>query len=207
MLNRKFTTFNSRTNHSRNVSSNYKKMKIDLDLKLDIQCFSYFLFKGSLTPKLIINENNYVNRILSDSKLLFECFRIFAISKQRDLKIDANEIVANFILRTKKEPFKSPESDFIFNNFWKDFLNLSQRFCFNQFPKTITDFNIKYFDGLGTDAVPYFAVWTNVVEIDKNFNVLNSDYALNRANERLLTWNGNFSLSEFEEWEIEQDIY
>jgi len=182
-------------------------MKIDSDLKLDIQCFSYFLFKGSLTPELIINENNYVKRILSDSKLLFECFKVFAISKQRDMKINANEIVADFILKTKKESFKSSESDFIFNNFWNEFLTLSQRFCFNQFPKKISDFNIKHFDGLGTDAVPYFAVWTNVIEIDEKYNVLNSDYALNRANERLLAWNGDFNVNEFEEWEIEQDIY
>ena len=85
---------------------------------------------------------------------------------------------------------------------------ISYIFCFNKFSLKVDGFKLEDFDGNGTDALPYFAVWTNIIEIDVDEKVLNSKLAKQRANERLLLWNSlNESSVKFEDWELEQQLY
>ena len=58
MLNRKFTTFNSRTNHSRNVSHNMRKAKIrDIITKIHLYLLGFALFNFTLKNTIEISLN------------------------------------------------------------------------------------------------------------------------------------------------------
>jgi hypothetical protein len=182
-------------------------MKITENLKTEIQSFIYFLFKGTLTNELIIYKKDYLVYILNDSEFLFNCFQIFANEKNESLEKNPNEKISNYIINKIENKLDKNIESKILNEFWTDFLKLSIRFCYNEFPKEIKKFSIVDLYGNGTDSVPYFAVWTNVIEIDENYKVLNSEFALNRANERLLMWENKKNIIEFESWEIEQVLY
>lgn len=184
-------------------------MKIPENLKIDIQCFSYFLFKGTYSSELIHLKEDYVSYLLNNDDLLYNCFKIFANQKNRNHTINPEKEISNYIIVSiKNKNFEKVELNKL-NNFWLNFLKLSQNFCFNEFPQKVPNFNLKDFNGVGSDVIPYFAVWTNVVEIDEDFNVINKEFALKRANERLLILDNSLKLiiPKFERWEIEQELY
>lgn len=191
-------------------------MKIADDIKSNIQTFVYFLFKGTFDQRLIQSEFDYLDILLNDSDLLYNCFEIFAFCSQQPDIEDPQEYVADYILAIHKmENSKNKTIDLNevknFNSktktLWNDFLKLSKSFCHNDFPISVTTFDLKELKGCGTDSVPYFAVWTNVVEVDTKGLVTNSEYALKRANQRLKLWDKTEPLGSFDESELEQEIY
>ena len=191
-------------------------MKLPEDIKLDIQCFVYFLFKGTLEPRLIQLDYNYLDKLLDNPTLAYNCFEVFAFYAQQTEGEKPEKYVADYILEIHET--SNTESTTIdlsevkaFNaktkSYWNDFLKLSKRFCHNNFPISVKAFNFKELNGVGTDAVPYFAVWTNVIEIDTAEVVTNSEHAFKRANERLKLWDGAEGIEAFSETELEQEIY
>jgi hypothetical protein len=183
-------------------------MKLNTDLKQDIQCFVYFLFRGHLDPRLINVEFDYLDLLLNNPKLLYNCFEIFAFDyqtkgKHRNPEIRKeifiiegeklektyeNRLEVDYIIALNSEKELEAEKirkkafgfNSIQNNFWNDFLKLSWQFCF-EFVSKIDSFNLVDLYNCGTDAVPAFAAWTNVVEINEISKVLNSEFALKRA--------------------------
>jgi hypothetical protein len=212
-------------------------MNLNTNQKQEIQCFVYFLFKGTLDQRLISADYHYLDKVLKKPDLLYNCFEIFAFAAQTSglsgnflispKKHEGEEkkyvwgmnhrFVADYIIQihkgsTTNESAKSKmeqakEFNKKHNNIWKDFLVLSKWFCYNSFPNPVNENYVSGLNGVGTDAVPVFAVWTNIVEVDENLNVLNSDFALRRANERIKLWDKEQPKQEFKEWELEQVIY
>lgn len=188
-------------------------MKISADIKLEIQTFVYFLFKGTYNPKLIHAKYDYLDKLLSDKDLIYNCFEIFSYYAQNSEIKDLNGAVTEYIIELHDEATKVidlkrvKEHNSKTKTYWKDFLTLSKWFCYNEFPVKINAFNLKDLNGCGTDAVPVFSIWTNVVEIDTSGLVINSEYALQRANDRLKLWDNVKPLKPFSEWELEQEIY
>lgn len=167
-----------------------------------------------MDPRLITADFNYLEKILDNKDLLYNCFEVFAYASQEVNDVRPDKFVADYILALHGQGDKDP-LDIVtvatrFNkesiNYWGDFLLLAKWFCYNSFPVPLKEDYIKGLDGCGTDAVPVFAVWTNVVEIDDNFKVENSDKALKRANERIKSWDNPPSVK-FEDWELKQEIY
>lgn len=190
-------------------------MQLDQDTKLDIQTFVYFLFKGTLDQRLIFLEVDYLDILTNKPSILYNCFEIFANHTQNSNTSIAKEHVVEYIVdvstRDKSASFtnKSDElkiSHFKANPFWKDFLELARRFCFLEFEIPLNSFDLRGLNGNGADAVPYFAIWTNVIELDEDGNIKNSEFALRRANERLKLWDDAQSYI-FSEDELEQEIY
>ena len=184
-------------------------MKIPKDLKIDIQSFIYFLFKGTFNSELIFLKEDYLPHLLSNNELLYNCFKIFASEKNNDYKVNPENEIKDYIINYIKNKKLQKIEIKNLNDFWINFLKLSKVFCYNEFTQKVLNFNLLDFSGVGSDAVPYFAVWTNVVEIDENFNVLNKEFALKRANERLLLYDDSLKLAipKFESWELEQELY
>lgn len=189
------------------------KMKLTTDEKIKIQCFVYFLFKGTVDPRLIKADYNYLDKLLAHPKFLYNCFEIFAFAAQ-DNKEKAEQIVGDYILDIHKDsdrPSEILDAAVKFNsqqtNYWRDFLTLAKWFCFNSFPRPLSNSYLSDLDGNGSDAVPAFAVWTNSLEVDNLKRSTNSEQALNRANQRLKLWDNETPSTKFEEWELEQEIY
>jgi hypothetical protein len=191
-------------------------MKLPDDIKLKIQCFVYFLFKGTLDPRLITAEFNYLEKLLSNPDTLYNCFEIFVYASRNNSLDNPDQIVTNYILSVHKKGDKAfsvlADQAKEFNSkqsisYWTDFLVLAKWFCYNSFPKPLIENYLKGLDGCGTDAVPAFAIWTNLIEIDEHSKPINSDQALTRANERIKTWDNVQPSVKFEEWELEQEIY
>jgi hypothetical protein len=191
-------------------------MKLSEGTKLDIQCFVYFLFKGTLDPRLIGVEFDYFQALQANRQALVNCFEIFAYATQGNRATPVSEIVANYILALHSQGDSADlalaHQAIDFNTrhphtFWSAFLDLARRFCHNTFPRPL---RADYVDTLahnGTDAVPAFAVWTNVIEINDALAPLNAPWALQRANERLKLWENEQPAVKFEDWELEQEIY
>ncbi len=193
-------------------------MKLSDDVKAELQSFVYFFFKGTMAcGKLLGADINYLEIALVNRQALYHCFEIFAAAPRNGLEADnfsdAEGLVADYLIAMHKgdtatyeeaRPNSSTGKDI---PFWQGFLNLAHCFCYNSFPIPLKQDYLPWLNGSGTDAVPVFAVWSNVLEIDKNQCPLNADYALKRANERLLLWDGVAENPPFAEWELEQEIY
>jgi hypothetical protein len=189
-------------------------MKLPEAIKLEIQCFVYFLFKGTMDPRLIASDFDYLDKLLDKNDLLYDCFEVFVYATQKRQDVRPNKLVADYILAlhgkmdeaTLNIVTQARESNKESITYWTDFLQLAKWFCYNSFPDPLKVDYIKGLNGCGTDAVQAFALWTNVVELDGDFKVVNSDKALKRANERIKSWDNAPSIK-FEEWELEQEIY
>ncbi len=190
-------------------TSNRKNMKISQEISDDIQIFVYFLFRGSLTPKLI--QEDYVERLIANPDLLYGCFEVFAknyfLGKNYQKSVSE---VESFI--SKNEIYSNDKNSIEIvsltkNSFWFHFLQIAEIFCKGSFPVEVTSFNLEEFNGNGTSAVPFFSIWLNNVELDSKGNMLNFDYSLKRANERLKRWDDVEPERPFEDWELEQAIY
>jgi hypothetical protein len=167
-----------------------------------------------MDPRLIASEFDYLDKLLENKDLLYNCFEVFAYASQKVNNIRPAHIVADYILtlhgQVNNNSLETINKARLFNkesvSYWTDFLLLAKWFCYNSFPDPLKEDYIKGLNGCGTDAVPIFALWTNVVEVDEHFRVTNSDKALKRANERI-KWRDNAPTVKFEEWELEQEIY
>lgn len=177
-------------------------MKITQENKEEIQWFVYFLFKGTLTTDLIFNKSNYIEELIKNPTSLDRCFEIFANEKSfgKDYETATKKVAEFIITKNYDAPIK-------LNSFWSEFLIIASIFSHEKFELPIKSFHIKYLDGCGSDAVPFFAVWTNVIEIDIIGNCINKGEALRRSNERLLFWDSKEVSKPFTEKELEQEIY
>lgn len=187
-------------------------MKINDKLKLDIQVFIYFFFKGTYSQKLIQQEFDYINYLIKYPEKVFRILKIFAEKYDHDdyndIELSISDIIIDDFNNIQLIDNYKIESNLVLSDFWKEFIEISHIFCFNKFSLKVDGFKLEDFDGNGTDALPYFAVWTNIIEIDVDEKVLNSKLAKQRANERLLLWNSlDKSSVKFEDWELEQQLY
>lgn len=192
-------------------------MKLQEDKRLGIQMFAYFLFRGTIEPKLISHKKYYLNVILNDKAILSNCFKIFAAHfSNLDYK-NSTIVVSNYLLSILNNESDKIIQKFIeeaeimnANNkelFWNDFLELANCFCYNSFPTPVSNDYILDLEGCGTDAVPTFAVWTNVIQINEDNQAVNGKDALLRANERIICWDKIEPKIPFEEWELDQELY
>lgn len=180
-------------------------MKLSLEKKREIQFFVYYLFNGGLTPKL--KELNYLPKLLSKPKALYNCFVVFAVACE-DKNPSPNSVVEDFIIKLDYSNYEfTLDEKLDISDFWRDFLELARCFCFNDFPIPVLDDYIQGLEGCGTDAVPVFAVWSNVLEIDEKSKPTNGKYALIRANERIKLWDEIEPSKKFEVQELKQEIY
>ncbi|MCJ8289949.1 MAG: hypothetical protein HRT58_09815 [Crocinitomicaceae bacterium] len=178
-------------------------MNITQEHKEEIQWFIYFLFKGTLNSELISNHRNYVQNLIDDPRKLIKCFEIFALNKMQGNDYQySKQRVAQYIIKN------NCEQEIELSSFWKEFIKVSEVFCNATFELNVRSFKLEELDGCGTDAVPYFAVWTNTIEIDELGLCINANEALKRANERLLLWDDDSLITPpFTEKELEQEIY
>lgn len=192
-------------------------MKLAGEVKAEIQEFVYFFFKGTMAfDQLLAKDIDYLELVLADRQILYNCFEIFAAVPRDCLEatdcLVAERVVANYLVDLHRGnaamAFAKAQTSFAATNndlFWNEFLKLAKCFCYNSFPVPLKENYILWMTGV--DAVPAFAVWTNVLEVDKKQCPLNAEYALQRANERLLLWDGLPANPRFAEWEVEQEIY
>lgn len=177
-------------------------------IKVDIQSFVYFLFKGTLDKRLIDlcdEKIYYVNFLVNNPKVLYNAFIIFSSNYEKNYE-RANKLVADYVLAAMNGNTEIPVSIDTLSPFWQAFMQFVHCFCFNTFPNPMTTNYLADMNGVGTDAVPAFAVWSNVVEIE-NEKVINNDYAIRRANERIKMWEGIEPKVSFQEWELDQEIW
>lgn len=195
-------------------------MKLNKDIKLDIQCFVYYFFKGTMGfNELLGADVDYLDRVLNNPPLLYNCFEIYAATAQLanvdyTKELTPESWVVEYLVNLHRE--EDPETAYIKAKahysalvntaFWTEFLKLAYCFCKNSFPVSLQKSYLPHLNGSGTDAVLAFAVWTNVLEVDENQRPLNAAYALQRANERILCWEQPPN-KPFEDWELEQEIY
>jgi hypothetical protein len=186
-------------------------MKLNDDIKTDIQSFVYFLFKGSLSAKLIQRSGNYLDVLLTSPKLILNCFEVYTHSRQ--LKDDTSAIadVTNYIERVL-DGFEPHLHEILKDNqrlanYWCDFLNLANKFCFNKLQKDGIIIDLKSLNGCGSDAVPIFAVWTNIIELDSDQKITNSDFVFHRLVQRFSVNRHGMFIPKFESWEIHQMLY
>lgn len=191
--------------------------KLSEDVKAEIQSFVYFFFKGTMAFNQLLGADvDYLERVVSNRQWLYNCFEIFAAAPHNGIESAnygiATRLVADYLvdLHNGDAEYAYPKAQARFTTstgilFWQEFLKLANCFCHNSFPIPLKE---DYMDWLtGTDAVPVFAVWTNVLEVDEKQCPLNAANALKRANERLLLWDGKPANPPFAEWELEQEIY
>lgn len=187
-------------------------MTIHKDIKDEIRCFVYFLFKGSLSHRLINKQYDYLELLLNNPEYLFNCFRIYSHCMQASLKDCTTKVVDYLIAlhedETNKDAFKSQVVSNNEDSIWRCFLELSDFFCSNTFENKIQNFKINDLNGNGTDALSAFIIWTNIIEVDEQQNVLNAGYALKRANEKLrFMFDDVAPVIPFSEQEYEADFH
>jgi hypothetical protein len=190
-------------------------MRLAKDDLLDIQCFVYFLFKGTIHPKLI--GENYVFELVRDLQLLENVFRLFAEAlRQHSLGGRADNraeeyLVAHYVNKDSEQAqallatISSGQPDDVYTQFFQ----LAQHFIYNTFADPIQDPDyLLSLDGVGTYAVPAFAVWTNVVNAPAPDEATAYTRALQRANDRARAeLDGDWPKEPFQDWEIDQEIY
>ncbi len=182
-------------------------MKLPGEIKSEIQCYVYFLFKGTLDPRLISGKTNYLDKLLDRPNNLYSCFEIFAYAARTNSP-NSHRVVADYIIGLHERAAEAIEYNQKQSpSYWNDFLVLAKWFCRNSFPIPLNENYLKDLEGSGSTAVPTFAVWTNVVEVDESFKPVNSEFALKRANERIKQWDNVQPAIKFEDWELEQEIY
>ncbi|GAB3851387.1 hypothetical protein GCM10028822_18000 [Hymenobacter terrigena] len=190
-------------------------MRLPEDDLLDIQCFVYFLFKGTLHPKLI--GADYVSHLVREPHLLENVFLLFTEALrqhgpgQRADDRAAEYLVEYFVNRDMEQaqvllataPVEQPD------DVYAHFFQLAHHFIHNTFADPIQSPNyLLGLDGVGTDAVPAFAVWTNVVNAPAPDEATAYARALRRANDRARAQlDGDMPQEPFTEWELEQEIY
>lgn len=190
-------------------------MRLAEDDLLDIQCFIYFLFNGTIHPKLV--EQDYVFRLVRDLPLLENVFRLFTealrqhpVGGRADKRAE-EYLVAHYVDKDSEKvqallttvPVEQP------SDVYAHFFQLAQQFIYNTFADPIQDSDyLLGLDGVGTDAVPAFAVWTNVVNASFPDEATTYAKALQRANDRARAQlDGDLPEEPFQDWEIEQEIY
>ena len=189
-------------------------MTLPADLPLDIQCFAYFLFKGTLTPDLYTAENYYLPPLLKEPAELERVFALFA----HDLRTGGSAGLAADYLRARyARPDEARAAALLAQlpthpppDVYARFLELARCFVHNTFPDPIH--NSRYLtdlEGCGTDAVRVFALWTNVV-MQMAAASAAPDYAaaLRRANERARDYfDGQLPAVPFTDEELDQEIW
>ena len=186
-------------------------MKLDLDTKTEIQCFVYFLFNGSLFSSNSPYQTNYLDYLLSKPGLLYNCFEVFVYYAQKHNARSANVAVCEYIEQVTAG--EEPQIDELVRDnqqditFWNDFLELAHQFCFDEMQESGIKFDIQSLNGVGSDAVPIFAVWTNLIELDSEKRITNKQYAHDRLLQRFGNDRHGKYIPRFENWEIEQEIY
>lgn len=190
-------------------------MRLPDDDPLDIQCFVYYIFNGTLHPKLI--GEDYVFRLVREPHLLENAFRLFSEALRQHAPGEradhraAEYLVAHFVTGDLAHaqallataPMDQPD------DVYAHFFQLAHRFIHNTFADPIQlPHYLSGLDGVGTDAVPAFAVWTNVVNAPAPDDASAYARALQRANARArVQFDGVFPQESFSEWEWEQEIY
>jgi hypothetical protein len=190
-------------------------MRLSEDALLDIQCFVYFLFKGTLHPKLI--GEDYVFRLVREPQQLENTFRLFTEALRQQLpgwQVDGQTgeyLVAYFVNGNWEQaqallatlPVEQPD------DVYAHFFQVACHFIHNtfsdpiQYPGYLHDL-----DGIGSVAVPPFAVWTTVVNAPAPDEATAYARALRRANDRArLMYDGQQPEEPFQDWETEQEIY
>jgi hypothetical protein len=190
-------------------------MHLDVSDKSEIQYFVYVLFRGTLDHRLIGTNYDYLDKLLANHSLLYSCFEVFAYAAGTSEDGDLEKVVANYIIGLHEDAgasqgsllFKAREFNANQDNYWTDFLQLARCFCLNTFPDPVSRDYLAGMNGVGSDPLAIFAFWTNVVEIDNDEKVTNSEYSLRRTNERIKAWDGRVPSKKFEPWEMEQELY
>jgi len=152
-------------------------MKLSDDVKAELQSFVYFFFKGTMAfGKLLGADVDYLGIALANRQALYHCFEIFAAAPRNGLEADnfsnAEGLVAEYLVALHKGDIAAHEEarpNFSVGSdipFWQEFLNLAHCFCYNSFPIPLKEDYMLWLTGV--DAVPVFAVWSNVLGIDKN---------------------------------------
>jgi hypothetical protein len=190
-------------------------MRLTKDDLLDIQCFVYFLFKGTIHPKLI--GENYVFGLVRDLQRLENVFRLFAEAlRQHSLGGRADHraeeyLVAHYVNKDSEQAqaLLATISDEQPDDVHTHFFQLAQHFIYNTFADPIQNSDyLLGLDGVGTCAVPAFAVWTNVVNAPAPDKAAAYTRALQRANDRARAeLDGDWPAEPFQDWEIDQEIY
>lgn len=137
--------------------------------------------------------------------MLYNAFMIFSSNYEKHYG-ESNKLVADYILAVMNDNTDISVSIDTLPPFWQAFMQFVHCFCLNTFPNQMTTNYLADMNGVGTDAVSAFAVWSNVVEIE-NEEVINNDYAIRRANERIKMWEGIEPKVSFQEWELDQEIW
>ncbi|RSK45162.1 hypothetical protein [Hymenobacter rigui] len=190
-------------------------MRLPNDALLDIQCFVYYLFAGTLHPQLI--GTDYVFRLVRAPHLLENTFRLFtealrqrAPGERADSRAE-DYVVASFVTGDLARaqallataPMEQPD------DVYARFFQLACQFMHNTFADPIqTPTYLVDLEGVGTDAVPAFAVWTTVVNRPAPDTATAYARALRRANDRARAQlDGDLPEEPFTDWELEQEIY
>jgi hypothetical protein len=192
-------------------------MRLPEDDLLDIQCFVYFLFKGTIHPTLIAHNCEYTYHLVREPAQLENVFRLFTEAlRQHPLGGRADNraeeyLVAQYVNKDREQaqallatlPQEQP------NDVYAHFFQLAQQFIHNTFADPIQSPEyLRDLDGLGVIAVPPFALWTNVVNAPAPDEATAYARALRRANDRVrLMYDGQEPEEPFQDWEIEQEIY
>jgi len=175
--------------------------------------FVYFFFKGTFDPRLIFHKIDYLKQILIRPDIVLSCFDIFIYNIRKDNYSKANQAVTDYILLYIEGKDLPCLDKIVLQNqnlksYWSSFRDLAYLFCFDKLSSDKNNkVNLIEFDGTGYRAVPLFATWTNVIDIDENEGVLNHEYAKERAIQRYFVKSEEELFQNFEEWEYEQEIH
>src|SRR5687767_2402015 len=161
-------------------------MHLDLSYKTEIQYFVYVLFRGTLDHRLIGTNYDYLEKLLTDYQLLYSCFEVFAYASATSEDGYPEKVVADYIIRLHEyadiphDPLLSNAREFnaTQDGYLNDFLQLARCFCLNTFTDPVSHDYLAGMNGVGSDPVAIFAFWTNVVEVDNDDKVTNSEYSL-----------------------------
>jgi len=178
-----------------------------LEYKELVEPFVYFLFEGTYSQDLIKDDRDYIGYLITNPEKLFNCFEIFAFCSEKDLGYqETKEEVSNYIIASMNNEETILDIQPLKTDFWKQFIAVAEPFCLNEFsPKVGFDY-LESLNGVGTDALQYFAVWLNNLEIE-NGVIQNSEYAKERAEKRIRVWEGKASLDDFKSFELDQLLW
>ena len=192
-------------------------MRLPPDDLLDIQCFVYFLFKGTVHPALIAHDEGYTSQLLREPEHLEQAFRLFTEALRHHLPGEQADrrageyLVATYVTRDSEQaqallatlPVEQP------NDVYAQFFDFARRFVYKTFADPIQDPEyLSDLEGIGSAAVPPFAVWTNVVNAPAPDEQAAYARALRRANDQMrLQFDGQLPEEPFQDWEREQEIW